>query len=266
MVKRSAANADVAEWTNPRWLLELFILSNIAFLALDIYLAHLSNSFHHPAEWIPVWFSVAASVVLLWGVLPAGYGGQIHQLSGRVVGYLAIALGYAGLIYHLQSSFFQEKTLRSLVYSAPFAAPLAYAGLGFLLLLNRSSVPGQDWRRWVLFFAAGGFAGNFFITLVDHAQNGFFEPSEWLPVYSSAMATSFLAVFLFRVHDRPLRSACWVVLGAQVVLGVLGAILHVQADLLRLDEGIRQGFVYGAPIFAPLLLADVALLGAIGLR
>ena len=48
------------------------------------------------------------------------------------------------------------------MHTAPFAAPLAYAGLGFLLLVNRM-VPREteEWDWWVVFFALGGFLGVF---------------------------------------------------------------------------------------------------------
>jgi hypothetical protein len=62
-------------------------------------------------------------------------------------------LGAAGVIFHFDSHFFYERTLRSLTYAAPFAAPLAYMGLGCLLLMNRM-VPArsEEWSKWVLFF------------------------------------------------------------------------------------------------------------------
>ena len=71
--------------------------------------------------------------------------------------------------------------------TAPFAAPLSYAGLGFLLLLNRTESPhSAGYGQWVTLLAAGGFAGNFALTLADHAQNGFFHASEWLAVLAAA--------------------------------------------------------------------------------
>ena len=48
--------------------------------------------------------------------------------AGLVVGYASIAVGLAGVAYHLNSQFFSQWTIRSLVYTAPFAAPVAYAG------------------------------------------------------------------------------------------------------------------------------------------
>ena len=73
-------------------------------------------------------------------------------------------VGLSGVIFHLESRFFYERTLRSLTYSAPFAAPLAYTGLGFLLIMNRMvepriarmgamGAPASAWRvHWKLRF------------------------------------------------------------------------------------------------------------------
>ena len=66
------------------------------------------------------------------------------------------------MILHLDSPFFYERTLKSLTYSAPFAAPLAYTGLGFLLVMNRMvDSESMEWAQWVLLFTLGGFVGNF---------------------------------------------------------------------------------------------------------
>jgi hypothetical protein len=120
---------------------------------------------------------------------------------GHAVGWVAIAIGIAGMVLHLQSGFFEHRTLASLVYAPPFAAPLAYTGLGLLLVLNRM-VPAhtREWPMWVLLLALGGFIGNFVFSLTDHAQNGFFYPLEWVPVFSGALAVGFLTVpFVIRV-------------------------------------------------------------------
>ena len=114
-------------------------------------------------------------------------------------------IGLAGVILHLDSQFFFERTIRSLTYAAPFAAPLAYTGLGLLLIANRLVDPqSPEWAQWVLLLALGGFAGNFVFSLTDHALNGFFNPLEWLPVVSSAFAVGFLAVPFLMAVTRPL--------------------------------------------------------------
>ena len=107
---------------------------------------------------------------------------------GHLVGWCAIAIGLIGVVLHLDSRFFHERTIKSLVYAAPFAAPLAYTGLGLLLVMNRMvDRRSEEWPRWVLLMGLGGFVGNFIFSLTDHAQNGFFHWTEWIPVVSSAL-------------------------------------------------------------------------------
>jgi hypothetical protein len=174
-----------------RLWLEAVLLINLAFLSLDIYLAHSVNQFRRPAEYIPLYLSLAAPVVLLAGLLAGewrGYRAAWRDL-GYLVGWVAVGIGLAGVILHLDSRFFYERTLKSLVNAAPYAAPLAYTGLGPLLIMNRMvAADSLEWPYWVLLLALGGFAGNFIFSLTDHAQNGFFYTNEWILVVSSAFA------------------------------------------------------------------------------
>ena len=248
-------------------LLEAFVLANFAFLVLDVFLAHAVNDFRHWAEWIPFVFSIAVTLVLA-AALPGRRRAMRSSYAcraGIVVGAGSIALGIAGVAYHLESQFFSQWTIRSLVYTAPFAAPLAYAGLGFLLLVNRM-VPEEteEWDRWVVFFALGGFLGVFALALCDHAQNGFFHVSEWWPVAASALAVGFLAMALVD-RGRSFARICLAVLGVQALIGLAGFYLHVAADVNGLSASLYENFVHGAPVFAPLLFVDLAVLAAIGL-
>jgi hypothetical protein len=163
-------------------------------------------------------------------------------------------------------SLFVEQTLGNLVYSAPFLAPLAYVGVGLLLLLVRleeAESPVFGW--WVVLLALGGFIGNFGMSLLDHAQNGLFHWTEWVPVISAAFGASFLLVVLLR-RDAAFIRITYGVLGLQVVVGTVGFVLHATADLGHRALPFGQRFVFGAPAFAPLLFADLAVLAALGLR
>src|SRR5262249_21689510 len=161
------------------------------------------------------------------------FGGQgTWKLLGYAVGWVSISVGAAGVLYHLESHFFYQRTLKSLTYTAPFAAPLAYLGLGCLTLMNRM-IPhhSREWRQWVLVFAAGGFAGNFVLSLADHATNAFFHWTEWIPVISSAFAFGFLFALLVSYTSPGFRRLCNAVLLLQVLVGALGFGLHFRADL-----------------------------------
>ncbi len=247
-------------------LLELFAAANLAFLAVDVSLAHTANFFRDPAEWIPVVASALCTLALAAGLLafrPLSTGAG--RWIGLVVGSIGVAVGVAGMLLHLESQFFQTLTLRGLVYSAPFAAPLAYAGLGLLVLLNRM-VPAEtvEWGLWLLFLALGGFVGNLALSLADHAQNGFYNPLEWIPVIVSAMGVGFFAVAMARPRGRPFLVALVAVLLLEATTGLLGFLLHAR----HLFQGglvpLRDRVLYGAPPFAPLLFTDLALLGALG--
>ena len=249
-------------------LLEIFVLSNLAFLALDVFIAHSINAFRHWAAWIPFYFSAVTAILLMGSFLYRRFDvlrtGARHL--GSIVGWTSILVGIAGLILHLESQFFVKMTLQSLVYTAPFVAPLSFAGLGFLLLLNRQvDLESIDWGKWIVFFAWGGFVGNFFLALADHAQNGFFYLNEWIPVASSALAIGFLfAVIISSVNHLFLKQCLWII-GIQVIVGLLGFYFHLAADLRGPASSFMDNLKYGAPVFAPLLLPNLAILAAIGL-
>jgi hypothetical protein len=260
---------------------ELLVISNLAFLAVDIGLAHAVNSFEHPAEWIPIAFSLGATgmlsvAMLVGGVVPLipgdlGRGGthfrkRLARGIGLLVGWGSIAVGVAGLLWHLNGDFFRQSTLKNLVYTAPFTAPLAYTGLGLLLILDRMvDARSLEWARWVVLLAAGGFLGNFVLSLADHAQNGFFDPTEWIGVVAGAVAFAFLLAAVALPRDRSLLAASLGLMVVQVVVGLLGFYLHLRGNLANRASTLWDTFVYGAPIFAPLLFADVAALAVFGL-
>jgi len=253
-------------WLKPWFLLELFILFNLGFLTLDIYLAHSTNDFREKIEYLPFYFSACAPVFLVAALVVHQRHRTLWKILGYIVGWISIVVGLAGVIFHLNSSFFYEHTLKSLTYSAPFAAPLAYSGLGFLLLLNRMVDPdSQEWAEWVTFLALGGYVGNFVLSLTDHAANGFFNPLEWVPVATSALAVGFLRTPLLTRVTKGFLLLCVVMLLLEAAIGVWGFILHARANLAGPSIHSFDNFVYGAPPFAPLLFPNLVALGLLAL-
>ena len=250
-------------WLTAERLVDVFVAANLGFLAVDVFVAHAANAFASRVEWVPVGFSIIAPLLLLPSLfresLPLG------RALAFLVGAASILVGGAGMVLHLESAFFERQTIAHLVYTAPFVAPLSYVGLGLLVMLNKMERAGSvSWAGWVLFLAFGGFVGNLGLSLLDHAQNGFFSAAEWTPVVAAAFGVSFLFVSLFSRAPQMLRSCAWV-MALEVLVGVLGFALHVRADLQATAVHLRDRFLFGAPAFAPLLFADLAVLAFIGL-
>jgi hypothetical protein len=247
------------------WI-ELFVLANFGGLILDIFLAHSENQFRRESEYIPLIFSAVATATLACVIPFRRRWPAVWRDVGHLVGWAAVLVGLAGVILHLDSRFFYDRTIRSLTYAAPFAAPLAFTGLGLLLLVNRLVEPETlEWAQWILLLGLGGFVGNFVFSLTDHAQNAFFNPLEWIPVASSALAIGFLLVpFVVRI-TVPYLWLCALVLLVQALVGLLGFVLHAAADLRQPGLTLFERVLNGAPPMAPLLFPNLVLLAEIAL-
>ena len=267
-VQRWMADPRMRWAHDPQLWVEMFVTMNLAILAADIYIAHSVNHFQKAAEYIPLYFSLCAPALLAIGIVLRwiwGFNAAWRDI-GYLVGWLSILVGLAGVLFHLESRFFLDRTLSSLTYAAPFAAPLAYTGLGFLLLVNRMvTVRTAEWARWVIALALGGFFGNFVLSLTDHAENGFFMRTEWIPVVSSALATGFLLVPLVTPITRRYLDLCMLVMLAQAGVGVLGFWFHLQANLVEPGASLWDRLVNGAPPMAPLLFPNLVGLAFIGI-
>jgi len=256
-----------ADWrTDHQLWIEAFVVFNLAGMALDIFLAHSENHFRRSTEYIPLAFSIVAAPLLAALVAlrrrwPAGWIDV-----GHLIGWCAIAIGIAGLVLHLDSRFFYERTIRSLTYAAPFAAPLAFTGLGLLLIGNRMVDPVSiDWPRWMLLLAVGGFAGNFIFSLTDHAMNGFYNAAEWIPVVTSALAVGWLLVPVVMPVRAPYLKAGAYVVAIQAAVGLLGFALHAASIVRQPAGGIVERLSGGAPLMAPLLFPNLSILALLSL-
>lgn len=258
---------DIKWHRSPQMWVELFALFNLGGLTPDIFLAHSTNYFKHLTEYIPLIFSIISPVLLLPAVVLLAKGKlRWWRRLGLLVGWGSVLIGVGGLVLHLESQFFQLWTLASLVYAAPFAAPLAYTGIGLLLIMNRMvDADGMEWPQWVIFLALGGFVGNFIFSVTDHAQNGFYHRTEWIPVCSSALAVGFMIVPLVMRVSRRYLQLCAILMLLQAAVGLIGFGLHLKADIYGVGPTLFDRIVYGAPIFAPMLFPDLVILASIGL-
>jgi len=60
---------------------DAFVTVNLAFMVLDIFLAHSSNQFRYQPEYIPVWFSILRRRSLLVGLFFADSNGKTAHLE-----------------------------------------------------------------------------------------------------------------------------------------------------------------------------------------
>jgi len=253
-------------WSQSELWVEAFTVVNIAFLTFDIYLAHSANQFRNRAEYIPLLFSATAPLILIVALTQRRQRRIVWKILGHIVGWAAVMVGLTGVILHLESSFFYERTIQSLTYSAPFAAPLAYTGLGLLLIMNRMvDSESVEWGQWILLFTLGGYLGNFVFSLADHAQNGFFFRVEWVPVIASAIAVGFLCVPLIARVPRLFIDMCALILVLEAGIGLWGFVLHTRGNLEGPSTRAFDNFIHGAPAMAPLLFPNLMVLGVIGL-
>ena len=110
-----------------------------------------------------------------------------------------------------------------------------------------------------------GVVGNFVFSLTDHAQNGFFHATEWIPVVSSALAVGFLTTIYLTPVTRRFLALCAHVLLIQAAIGVLGFVLHNRANVRGPSPSAFDNFVFGAPALAPMLFPNLTLLCGIAL-
>ena len=116
-----------------------------------------------------------------------------------------------------------------------------------------------------MLFGLGGFIGNFILSLCDHAQNGFFLLTEWIPVVSSAYAVGFFALAVLVPLNGSFLRACMYVAFAQAIVGAIGFVLHIYGISGGVSSLLRENILFGPPLFAPLLFSNLAVLVGIGL-
>lgn len=247
-------------------IVDIFIIINLFFLSIDIFFAHSINNFSKPIESVPLYFSLVSSFFLSLELWKNYINNNRNKIISIIIGFISIIIGVTGTFYHLHNSFFKFFTLKSLVYTAPFVAPLAYSGLGFLILINSKVKPDSiKWNKYLIFIGLGGFIGNYILSLCDHAQNGFFINYEWIPVISSSFAISFLSIFIIKKEINDFINLAIGIMIIQIFVGMWGFYFHVNAILDSKTAIFFEKIIYSAPIFAPLLFINLSLLCIIAL-
>lgn len=270
-------------------LMLLMAAINLLFLGLDTYLAHMISGTLVPREQIPVYFGTIAGVVLLAAGLIALRNRSLAVWLATLVLLSSTAVGLLGAYFHLIRGALptapagQRLSIDLLVWAPPIVAPLTFALVG---LWGLSAAWVEDppdsgtlrlWRgrrlrlpysktRAYLFMVSLGLLATLLSSVLDHARSSFENPWLWIPTMAGIFGTVVAAGL--GVVNKPTKGDIWVYVGTMLLLilvGLVGAALHVQFDLSGQNAIVTERFLRGAPFLAPLLFANMGTLGLIAL-
>jgi hypothetical protein len=266
----------------------LFVAANLLMLSMETALAHSISGTIRPNEWIPILFSPPAG---LW-ILAALWISRRHPSLGRRLTLIplwsSIVVGILGTWFHLargillQGAPGQQVTLSRLIWSPPLLAPPAYVLIGAigLVALWPVEAPGSTRFRglkgWTempftksqLYFmlASLGILIAASSSVMDHARTGFVNPWLWAPTLGGTFGA--VVAFFLGTQAHPTRAdliTYTAAIGLQLILGPTGLLLHILSDLGPDNAIIIERFIRQAPLMAPMLFADMGLLGLIAL-
>jgi hypothetical protein len=268
-------------------LMQLMVAMNLAFLGLDIWLAHNLNGTIRFYEWIPIIFGpVAAGLLLVVGVISLRRRTMAIVLASAVFA-VSLVIGLVGAYFHVDRAIppngLQEygRTLSIFIFAPPIVGPLTFSLVAVLGLIaavyedppgsGRMVIPGLfSWQvpfsktQQYLIWIGLGILATLISSVLDHGRVNFEDPKVWIPTVTGVFAAT--ASITLGLLDRPSRGDYIVYalsMVALIIVGVLGFVYHVQTDLTSRGDIVMERFLRGAPFLAPLLFADMAGLGLV---
>jgi DMSO reductase anchor subunit len=269
---------------------QIFLLMaaiNEIFLGIDIYLAHSISDIIKWNEWIPIIFApIAGGLLLLAGIL-ALRRRALATLIATVIFLMSIVVGLLGDYFHLMRAILpaapagEQVTVNLLVWGPPLLAPLMFALVGLIgisaawiedppdsgiLILpgnRRLHLPYSKTRAYFFMIGLGTLA-TVISSVLDHARTHFANPWLWLPTAAGVLGT--VVILGLAALDKPRRGDLAVYLITMLVLivvGVIGAFLHIGTNLIAEGTILGERFINGAPFLAPLLFSNMGALGLV---
>lgn len=262
---------------------------NLLFLGLDTYLAHLVSGTIVPREMIPIVFGVVSGILLLAAGLLALRQRELATWLATLVLLGSIVVGLVGAYFHIVRASLpsapagQRLSIALLVWAPPVIAPLTFAlvGLwgisaawieepadsGVLRITSRRTIrlPYSKTRAY-LFMVSMGSLATLLSSVLDHARTDFSNWWLWIPVVGGILGT--IVPALLAALDRPSQLDVATHVAAMLIMilvGVVGAVLHVETDLTTRLAIIPERFIRGAPFLAPLLFANMGLFGLLAI-
>jgi hypothetical protein len=261
-------------------------------LGVETALAHLISGSIKIEESTPVIFgpiagiAILAALVLRWRTDKS----RTSTLIVMAVAVLSMAVGVIGSALHWARVVPPTDVALGafawdwIIYAPPVAGPMAFTGVGLLAIIalledtrpesGKLTLPGfftfqtplSQTRQFFWLIAFGIYAATI-SSLLDHGRTDFEQFWTWIPVgvgLFGAIATTLMA--LYEKHKESDYLIFFWVMILQIVLGVLGLALHVNADLPEGGNGIViERFIRGAPVMAPMLFAIMGVFGLIAM-
>jgi hypothetical protein len=262
---------------------------NLLFLGLDTYLAHLISGTLVPREQIPIYFGTIAGIVLLVAGLIALRNRNLAVWLAALVLLSSTAVGLLGAYYHLIRAALPAApaghriTVTLLIWAPPIVAPLTFALVGLwglsaawaedppdsgtlrITSRRRLHLPYSKTQAY-LFMVSLGTLATLISSVLDHARADFENFWVWIPLLAGVLGTV-IAAGLGAI-ENPTKADLVIYVATMllmILVGVVGAVLHVQFDLTAQRVIVAERFLRGAPFLAPLLFANMGTLGLIAL-
>lgn len=263
----------------------LFIVLNEVLLGLETFLAHNLNGTVRFNEAIPVVAGPLAGIALILALVLARRKPTLALALATAALLTSMIVGALGIYFHLVRAMRpfaapgERISLALLVWGAPLLAPSAFVLVGVLGLAALSAEGGtaafprplfrrlpvsKDQAYFLL--ASLGVLISTVSSLFDHLRGGFENPWLWVPVLTGVFGI--VTGFVLALLPRPNRADLTVytlAMGILLFVGPLGLVLHVLFDLGVGYTMITERFLRGAPILAPMVFANMGLLGLLAL-
>jgi hypothetical protein len=268
-------------------LMLLLLAVNEIFLGIDIYLAHNISGTIVPNERIPIIFGPVAGILLLLAGLIALRNRPLATVIATLTLLVSIVVGLVGVYLHIVRGILptapigQRVSIDLLVWAPPILGPLMFCLVGILgisaIWIENPPDSGSlnllaGWQvqlpypKTQAYFYIVGMAGlaTVISSVLDHARLNFVNPWLWVPTAIGIFGT--VVAVTMGVIDKPTLTDLITYVVAMLLLiavGIVGAVLHLNANLVAQGTIVAERFIRGAPFLAPLLFANLGVLGLI---